>query len=165
MKLLFNWEYVSIFLTTFMQGLINITNEEKRKHRREYERNYYHNVLIPNGYAQKRKTYTDKGVSKKQQFINQFKNPCQKCGITDKDIIEFHHVDPSAKKFNLGSAVWKTNQAIEAEAAKCVCLPIVTRNSIVYMECIQTIQLSSYLNSYIMTRITYMETAAISGGF
>ena len=38
-----------------MQGLINITNEEKRKHRREYERNYYHNVRIPNGYAEQRK--------------------------------------------------------------------------------------------------------------
>ena len=122
MKFLFNWEYVSIFLTTFMQGLINITNEEKRKHRREYERNYYHNVRIPNGYAEQRKDSIDKSVAKKQQFINQFKNPCQKCGITDKDIIEFHHIDPSAKKFNLGSAVWKTNQAIEAEAAKCVCL-------------------------------------------
>ena len=105
-----------------MQGLINITNEEKRQHRREYQRNYYHNVRIPNGYAEQRKDSIDKSVSKKQQFINQLKIPCQKCGIADKDIIEFHHIDPNEKKFNLGSAVWKTNQAIEAEAAECVCL-------------------------------------------
>ena len=36
---------------------------------------------------------------------------------------------------------------------------------IAYMVCIQTIQLNSYLNSYRMTRVTYMETAANRGGF
>lgn len=36
-------------------------------------------------------------------FIDSFKTCCAKCGITDKRVLDFHHIDDSTKLFTLAS--------------------------------------------------------------
>lgn len=58
-----------------------------------------------------------------QNYIGELKTPCVKCGETRPYLIQFHHIDPSEKKFVLGSTgVFKNKQLIESESKKCICL-------------------------------------------
>lgn len=64
-------------------------------------------------------------VESRKQHLISLKKPCIKCGETRLHVIEFHHVDPSTKLFNLSYAVStgaKSKTAIEEEVKKCVCL-------------------------------------------
>ena len=54
--------------------------------------------------------------------IEALKTPCIKCGDTRLYIIDFHHINPSKKSFNINRISAKSNfQIIEKEVAKCVC--------------------------------------------
>lgn len=59
--------------------------------------------------------------SKIKEYINQCKQPCAKCGETRQWVIQFHHVDPSTKKFVIGSGR-NSKESIDEEIKKCVCL-------------------------------------------
>lgn len=55
--------------------------------------------------------------------IYSLKTPCVKCGEKRLFVIDFHHVEPSEKSFNIYRKSAKTNfSIIEDEAKKCVCL-------------------------------------------
>lgn len=55
--------------------------------------------------------------------IEALKTPCIKCGDTRLYIIDFHHINPSEKSFNINRISAKSNfQIIETEVTKCVCL-------------------------------------------
>ena len=55
-------------------------------------------------------------------FVESLKTPCVKCGETRKYVIDFHHIDPSRKKFNLNSSASHSKTKVSEEVAKCVCL-------------------------------------------
>lgn len=62
---------------------------------------------------------------RRKEFLMSLKKPCVKCGESRPAVIEFHHIDPDAKLFNLAYAVSngsKSRDAIYAEIEKCVCL-------------------------------------------
>lgn len=65
--------------------------------------------------------------NKKQQEINRknkynsLKTSCVKCGENRPWVIQFHHIDPSTKSFNITEGGSK-NRDIESEVKKCVCL-------------------------------------------
>ena len=51
------------------------------------------------------------------------KTPCVKCGDERLYIIDFHHIDPTQKSFNIYRKSSKRDfSVIETEAKKCVCL-------------------------------------------
>lgn len=52
---------------------------------------------------------------------NALKTPCVKCGETRTWVIQFHHIDPSTKSFNITEGGSK-NKDIASEVKKCVCL-------------------------------------------
>jgi hypothetical protein len=62
---------------------------------------------------------------KRKEYLLSLKTPCIKCGESRPTVIEFHHIDPSTKLFNLAYTVSngsKPREIIEAELKKCVCL-------------------------------------------
>ena len=55
--------------------------------------------------------------------INALKTSCRKCGDSRLYVIDFHHIDPAEKKFNIHRKTSKRDfSIIEAEARKCICL-------------------------------------------
>lgn len=63
------------------------------------------------------RTYHD-GASR----IRSIQEPCAVCGNDDLRVIEFHHLDPSQKRFQIAGSGRRSMPTIMAEAAKCVCL-------------------------------------------
>lgn len=86
----------------------NNPNDPYRENEKQRAKIYYHSVY------QKRR----------DEFLNQFKTPCIKCGEADTSCIVFHHVDPSTKLFCVGdgSLGKRTNEEVIAEINKCICL-------------------------------------------
>ena len=55
--------------------------------------------------------------------IESLKTPCVKCGEDRLYVIDFHHVDPAKKEFNIHrKKAAKNFSSIEEEAKKCICL-------------------------------------------
>lgn len=59
----------------------------------------------------------------KADYANSLKTPCIKCGEVRKYVIDFHHIDPLIKSFNINSCTkersWST---LKEEIQKCICL-------------------------------------------
>lgn len=55
--------------------------------------------------------------------IQSLKTPCVKCGESRLYVIDFHHIDPKEKSFNINRKSCKRNfQVLKEETDKCVCL-------------------------------------------
>ena len=55
-------------------------------------------------------------------WINSLKTPCIFCGETDPVCIDWHHVDPSKKEFQISFIRGKSKERTLAEMAKCICI-------------------------------------------
>lgn len=55
-----------------------------------------------NSSTQTYKKQRDKGISRKLEFVNRLGRKCSICGYNKNlAVFNFHHIDPSTKKFNL----------------------------------------------------------------
>ena len=85
-----------------------------------------------NKIKQKRKTDEDfqmraRNCAKKQrlklkEFIDSKREPCAVCGEAEKACIDFHHVNPSEKSFDVNPRNSKSIANLQKEIDKCVCL-------------------------------------------
>lgn len=57
-----------------------------------------------------------------REYVESLKTPCVKCGETRSYIIQFHHIDPSKKRFHVTLYGTRSQRSILNEAKKCVCL-------------------------------------------
>lgn len=74
-------------------------------------------------YHKKHKKERIKRDTEYKAKINALKTSCRKCGDTRLYVIDFHHIDPSTKAFNINRKKSKTDfSVIENEVKKCVCL-------------------------------------------
>ena len=55
-------------------------------------------------------------------FIRSLKSPCIVCGESEPVCIDFHHLDPKTKEFNITLNRTRAKSKILAEIKKCVCL-------------------------------------------
>lgn len=94
------------------------------------ESEFYNNRRMPDGldyYCKEcRKTNGgDTGINEhyeaNQAFIESLKTDCCKCGEDRPWVIQFHHVIPENKSFNITSGT-RNKAAIWKEVSKCVCL-------------------------------------------
>ena len=87
-----------------------VRNKEFRK---EYCREYH-------------KKHCDKRKEMRLQYrdmVNAFKTPCLKCGDTRLYVIDFHHIVPKTKSFNINRKSCKSNlELLKTEVDKCVSL-------------------------------------------
>lgn len=60
--------------------------------------------------------------TKKRQYIQNKKRPCEKCGESRLYLIQFHHRNPAEKSFEISQCLDKGIKKIDEEINKCVCL-------------------------------------------
>lgn len=64
---------------------------------------------------------TKENYDKRVKYIDSLKTRCVKCGEDRPWVIQFHHVDPSTKSFNI-TAPSRGLDNLKRESLKCVCL-------------------------------------------
>lgn len=57
-----------------------------------------------------------------RSVLGDLKTPCEKCGETRPYLIQFHHINPSHKSFNVGGTQTYSDEVLLEERNKCVCL-------------------------------------------
>ena len=70
---------------------------------------------------EKVKEWSKTAITNKRNFINSFKTPCIICGENDISCIDFHHLNPKDKEFQIGNFN-KSKNKLKIEIQKCICL-------------------------------------------
>jgi hypothetical protein len=90
-----------------------------RKCHKEYRKIHYQN---------NKDKYIKKAVKYKKEFLETFRHykkslNCNKCGENRYWVLDFHHLDPSKKDFEISSLVNKTSKKLlDKELEKCIVL-------------------------------------------
>lgn len=101
---------------TCKQCTIRQSRANQLKHR-EYRKEYC------KAYHKKHKEKRIKFDALYRDKVNALKTPCAKCGDTRLYVIDFHHINPAEKEFNIHHKTAKKDfSIIENEVKKCVCL-------------------------------------------
>jgi len=95
--------------------------ESYKEYRQEYEQTWrYHHSEHLEEYENNR------NINRREQWKNFMKNKkCNKCGFNDTRALQWHHLDPSTKLFNIATSVYSRKHAwvdIMNEISKCECL-------------------------------------------
>jgi len=66
-------------------------------------------------------------LNRKKELVDYKGGKCTRCGYTpsseiEYNVLEFHHVDPSAKLFNVGTSLSRSMESLLLEADKCMLL-------------------------------------------
>jgi len=101
--------------------------EELRIRNREYYQKYKDTERHKESVKRTKEKHKDKWLAndreKRRSFNEKWKHPCEKCGESRLYLIQFHHIDPATKSFNIGeSATHRKQNELENEVKKCVCL-------------------------------------------
>jgi hypothetical protein len=96
--------------------------DKRREWRREYMKKY---LSRPDAYAKHRARVRRNNAltrARNAEIVAEFRsNGCMLCLERESCVLDAHHVDPTAKEFNI-SFRWKTEESLRTELAKCVCL-------------------------------------------
>ena len=71
---------------------------------------------------------------------------CSKCNESKYYIIDFHHVDPNRKEFNISNNVGSSRKRLEKEIKKCVSLCRNCHGEFHHLERQNGITLEDYIN-------------------
>jgi Zn finger protein HypA/HybF involved in hydrogenase expression len=85
---------------------------------------------------------------KRRQFINEYKSncSCKKCGDIRPYVLDFHHINPNEKEFDLGDATKYSIDRLKLELEKCITLCRNCHSEFHYLEKQQDINIKDYLN-------------------
>ncbi len=86
-------------------------------------------------------------IKERRAFVDEYKSKCScgKCGDTRPYVLDFHHLDPLTKSFDLGDASKKGIKTIEEELKKCITLCRNCHSEFHYLEKEQNINIKLYL--------------------
>lgn len=95
--------------------------ESYKAYRQEYEETWrYHNSEHLEEYENNR------NINRREQWKNFMKNKkCDRCGFDDPRALQWHHLDPLNKLFNIATCVYSRKYSwdkIMNEVSKCQCL-------------------------------------------
>ena len=121
-------------LSVWCKGCIR---ERSRKHYIENKQSYLDNYKKIN--KQKREWYNELKQDKK----------CEKCGFTHLAVLDFHHLDPSQKEFNIAEMYGKKGGNVEEkilnEIKKCCILCSNCHRIFHYLERTENMTIQKYL--------------------
>lgn len=94
-----------------------MTEEQKEKQRARW-RKYYH------AHPERSKARRVKSQQSNSEYVDSFKTSCSACGIDDKRVLDFHHVDPETKAKGVATlrVAGYAKSKIKAEIDKCILL-------------------------------------------
>ena len=97
------------------------TYQDRKDYFKEYYRSYYENN--PDYRKQQRERAVAKGIENRKAY-HEWKSTlaCVYCGERESCCLEFHHLDPKSKDYELSKISSKSIKFILREAAKCVVL-------------------------------------------
>jgi hypothetical protein len=100
--------------------------EEKKAYHREYHKKWYANPDNAVRHKACAKKHRDEKRVRNREFIDAYKSKCkcERCPEDHLSCLDFHHIDPTTKLYNV-SEMSRTNlslETIEAEIAKCMIL-------------------------------------------
>jgi Zn finger protein HypA/HybF involved in hydrogenase expression len=95
-----------------------------------------------NNLAKQKRSY------KHREFINEYKAKCScsKCGENRSYVLDFHHIDPTQKSFNLGDASKYSFEKVELELEKCITLCRNCHSEFHHFEKEQGVTIENYLS-------------------
>ena len=102
-------------------GLTSACKECMRKYEHEYRAKNPHKAKeYRDKNSEKLIEYRKQSFKEYQDFLNTLKSPCVKCGESRPWVIQFHHINPKTKSFELSQKHGK--ESVLKEVKKCVCL-------------------------------------------
>jgi hypothetical protein len=99
-------------------------------------------------YFEREKEY----IKTKQNRINILKSECgcKKCGDKRYYVLNFHHINPNEKEFNIGDYLKRVSwETVENEIKKCIVLCSNCHNEFHYLERINNITIEKYLEGVV----------------
>jgi hypothetical protein len=113
------------FVCNSMRQYICKSRECYLKNRRQTEKRYYHTV---DKYKSRVKLQAKSwGIKQRwilKQWLETYKkaNRCKKCSMSDYRCLEFHHLNPKEKDYNIGKMITnKTSLSnLQKEVSKCI---------------------------------------------
>jgi Zn finger protein HypA/HybF involved in hydrogenase expression len=87
-------------------------------------------------------------TKQRRLFVDEYKSncTCKKCGENRTYVLDFHHVDPSQKSFDLGSATKYGIEKLKLELEKCITLCRNCHSEFHYIKKEQNITIDEYLH-------------------
>jgi len=127
------------------------TNEKQQLYQTEYQKIKYNKKKENSNLEDLRQEWRDqsnKKNKKRRQFINEYKSncSCKKCGDVRPYVLDFHHINPNEKEFDLGDATKYSIDRLKLELEKCITLCRNCHSEFHYLEKQQDIDIKDYLN-------------------
>lgn len=73
-----------------------------------------------NTYLKRRKKQQEKNRERLKEYKKTLS--CVSCGEKETCCLEFHHLDPSKKDFNIGMSLFHSDKKFQEEIEKCICV-------------------------------------------
>jgi hypothetical protein len=101
--------------------------KDKNKTRIQGECKICQKNTLKKHYINNKKTYIDKArqnIKTKIENFEKYKSTlkCEKCGENHPAVLDFHHLDPSKKEFQIGNGTKKGIEKMLKEIEKCIIL-------------------------------------------
>jgi hypothetical protein len=125
-------------------------SEKQQQYQLEYSRKkYYENKkqIDINSLREEWRQQSTRKNKKRRLFIDEYKSKCscRKCNDSRPYVLDFHHMDPTQKSFELGNASKKSIKDIKTELEKCITLCRNCHSEFHYLEKEQKITIEEYL--------------------
>lgn len=126
-------------------------NETQQLYRLEYQKSKYYKDKENSNLEDLRQEWREqakKKNKKRRQFINEYKTTCscKKCGENRPYVLDFHHIDPNEKEFDIGEASKYSITKLKIELEKCITLCRNCHSEFHYFEKEQSMTIENYLN-------------------
>jgi len=126
------------------------TNENQQLYQKEYQKLKYNKKKENFNLEDLRQEWRDQAKKKnkeRRQFVNEYKSTCicKKCGDIRSYVLDFHHINPSEKEFDLGNATKYSIAKLKIELEKCITLCRNCHSEFHYLEKEQNLSLNQFL--------------------
>jgi hypothetical protein len=104
-----------------------INNEKIQLYELEYQKQKYYKQKAEGNLDELKQKWRDQALKRnklRRDFISEYKSQCscKKCGENRTYVLDFHHINPNEKEFDLGEATKYSITKLIAELEKCITL-------------------------------------------
>jgi len=128
------------------------SNEKIQLYEAEYHKQKYQKIKTETDIDILREEWKQQKLKinkERRKFINEYKSTCscKKCGENRPYVLDFHHINPTEKIFDLGDATKYSIERLKLELEKCITLCRNCHSEFHYFEKEQGITIENYLST------------------